>query len=98
MYVKGSVAIITGGARGLGKAFAEALLTRGGKVRLCLKSLNVMLKPHKCPHPRYIVIFHYIAVTVVKSAGLPLPTGGHDAIQTCLNDTYEQLLFACLQL
>ena len=33
MRVKGSVAIITGGAWGLGKAFSEALLLRGGEVR-----------------------------------------------------------------
>ena len=32
MHVKGTVAIVTGGARGFGKAFSEALLKRGGKV------------------------------------------------------------------
>ena len=33
MLVKGAVAIITGGSRGLGKGFSEALLSRGCKVR-----------------------------------------------------------------
>lgn len=32
MEIKGSIAIITGAARGLGRAFAEALLNRGAKV------------------------------------------------------------------
>jgi len=32
MKVADSVAIVTGGARGLGRAFAEELLKRGGRV------------------------------------------------------------------
>lgn len=41
MKIPGSVAIITGGARGLGKAFSEELLKRGGKV--CFGDINTTL-------------------------------------------------------
>ncbi|KAL4219265.1 hypothetical protein ACF0H5_021847 [Mactra antiquata] len=39
MRIPGTVAIVTGGARGLGKAFSEELLKRGGKV--CIADVNV---------------------------------------------------------
>ena len=41
MRIAGSVALITGAGRGLGKAFSRVILERGGKVRfrhfLCMK-------------------------------------------------------------
>ncbi|XP_063889063.1 15-hydroxyprostaglandin dehydrogenase [NAD(+)]-like [Scylla paramamosain] len=39
MEIKGSVIIITGAARGLGKAFAEALLDRGAKI--CVADIDI---------------------------------------------------------
>ena len=33
MDIKGKVAVVTGAARGLGKAYSEELLRRGAKVR-----------------------------------------------------------------
>lgn len=39
MKIPGSVAIVTGGARGFGKAFSEALLQRGAQV--CFADVNV---------------------------------------------------------
>ena len=47
MHVKGSVAVITGGARGLGKAFSEALLSRGGKVSNFLSIIALSLYLYK---------------------------------------------------
>jgi len=32
MYLQGKVAVISGGARGLGRAYTEAILKAGGKV------------------------------------------------------------------
>jgi NAD(P)-dependent dehydrogenase (short-subunit alcohol dehydrogenase family) len=32
MYLQGKIAVISGGARGLGRAYTEAILKAGGKV------------------------------------------------------------------
>ena len=42
MDVKGKVAIITGAARGLGKGYADALLTRGAKVGFYMERKALM--------------------------------------------------------
>ena len=40
MKIEGSVAVVLGAAQGIGKAYCEALLSKGGKVRVFIwKSL-----------------------------------------------------------
>ena len=43
MHVKGAVAVITGGARGFGRAFSEALLRRGCKVSNCSCKKDIII-------------------------------------------------------
>ena len=43
MNLKGKTALITGGAQGLGKGFAEAILEEGGQVRVPFNTVNFKL-------------------------------------------------------
>ena len=43
MKIQGSVAIVTGGAQGIGKHICRALLSRGGKVSVTVQYCRVLL-------------------------------------------------------
>lgn len=60
MHVNGKVALVTGAAQGIGRAFAEALLHKGAKVSLAPGRGNLSSHPE----------------TPAPTKGLPQETGG----------------------
>ena len=51
MHVNGKVALVTGAAQGIGRAFAEALLHKGAKVRAASGRRNFSAHPEAHPPP-----------------------------------------------
>lgn len=51
MHVNGKVALVTGAAQGIGRAFAEALLQKGAKVRAAPGRRNFSAHPETHPPP-----------------------------------------------